>query len=61
MTPQFIVRYRPRAGARRVDSKPMPENQAEMIAASLNLQGYPAEILPAPAVQVAAAAAGGVS
>jgi hypothetical protein len=57
MTPLFIVRYRPRGGARKVDTKPMPEQQAGMMALSLNLQGYPAEVLPALA-QVAAAAGG---
>jgi hypothetical protein len=58
MTPLFIVRYRPRGGARKIDTKPMPEQQAGMLALSLNLQGYPAEVLPALAVKVAAAAGG---
>lgn len=58
MTPQLCtVSYRPRGGARLITTKPITADAAEKLAFCLNLQGYPAEVLPAPAVKAAAATA----
>ncbi len=46
MEQQYIVDYRPKAGGRRVQTKPMLREQAERICFCLNLQGYPAEVKP---------------
>lgn len=63
MTPAlFVVSYRPRSHAgpktSKVTTLPMTADAAEKLAFCLNLQGYPAEVLPAPKPKTMTATAG---